>query len=268
MTVILPRIVQVSVGLAGAVGRQWDQRMYIKGEIKRSSGSTPNKAKIEIYNLAPASLVLLEQPKLVMQVAVGEGVPGTIFYGEIDKSGVRTKISHPNQITTIKATDGRRTMQEAYFAGSYPAGTTRTQIRTDALAANAVPLGYVAPLPERVYQAPVAFGGRLQDVLDELYLGEPAGWSLQAGAFTLLLDDVPGPGNALIVSAATGMIGSPERTDKGAKVSTSQIGAIAPGRPFVIASRVVNGQYKATSVTDKFDTELEWQSNLVGTVIK
>lgn len=268
MTVIQPRIVQVSIGPPGAQGRMWDEQMYIKGEVKRTVGRTPNKATIEIYNLAPASLLFLEQPGMTMQVAVGQGVPSTLFFGDLDKAGVRTKVSHPNQVTTIKATDGKRAMLDGYFDASYPAGTTRTQIRTDVLAANAVPLGYVAPLPERVYQAAVAFGGTMADVLDELYAGEAAGWSLQAGTFTLLLDDVPGPGNALTVSASTGMIGSPERTDKGVKVSTSQLGAVAPGNPFTITSRMVNGSYKAGAVTDKFDTELEWQADLVGTVIK
>lgn len=265
MTVILPRIVQIDVGLSGAIGRSWNQEFYIRGEVKRSGGRTPNSAKIEIYNLAPPSLLFLEQPLLQMTVSVGTAAPRVIFHGGIKKGGVRTKIAHPNQVTTIEAQDGGRIMQSAYFAGSYPAGTTRSQILTDALAANAIGRGHVAALPERVYQAATAYAAPLPDVLDELYSGEPVEWSLQSRIFTLLHDDQPTPGNALAISTATGMIGSPERTDKGVKVSTVQCGLTAPGAPFAVTSRLVNGSYKCSAVTDRFDTEGEWQADLIGT---
>jgi hypothetical protein len=267
MTVIAPRIVQIAVGVAGAVGREWDQRFYIKGTVTRTAGKTPNKAKVEIYNLSPASLQFLETPNMVLQVRAGETIPGTLFYGDIEKTGVRTKVMHPNQVTTITATDGGRIFQDAYFTGSYPAGTTRTQILTDALAANAIATGHIATLPERVYQAATGYSAPLPDVLDELYAGEPAAWSIQRNAFTLLHDDLPAPGNAPVISVPTGMIGSPERTDKGVKAETNQLGAFAPGTPFVIKSRLVNGTFKTSKVVDAFDTELEWAAKLTGTVL-
>jgi len=265
---IAPRIVQIDVGLAGATGRTWDRSLYIKGDVKRTAGRTPNTAKIELYNLSPASLQFLETPLLKMQVRIGTTIPNVIFFGGITKGGVRTKVAHPNQITTIDAADGGTILQSAYFAGSYPAGTSRTQILADALAANGVGRGHVAALPERVYQAATAYAAPLPDVLDELYAGEPVEWSLQSRVFTLLHDDLPVPGNALIVSTATGMIGSPDRADKGVKVSTDQCGVVAPGGPFQVASRLINGNHKATSVHDVFDTELQWQANLIGTALK
>lgn len=268
MTILQPHIVQVAVGPPGAVGREWDQRFYITGEVKKTNGSTPNEAKVEIYNLSPASLQFLETPNMVLQVRAGLTIPSTLFYGDIVKGGVKTKIAHPNQVTTITAKDGKRTFQTAYFTASYPAGTTRTQILTDALAANAVPLGYVGTLPERVYQAAVAFADPLPDVLDELYEGEEAEWSLQGGAFTLLPDALPTPGNAVLVSAQTGMIGSPERTDKGAKVKTTQLGAFAPGKPFTIQSKLINGEYRTVSATDMFDTETRWEVSVTGTELR
>jgi hypothetical protein len=268
VTVIQPRILTVSVGPPGSTGRLWDQRLYIKAEIDRVVGSSPNKARIQIYNLAPASLVYLEQPGHVLQVQIGSPTPSTVFYGELRKSGVKTEVQHPNQVTTLEAKDGLTPIRDGYFTGSYPAGTTRTQIRTDALAASAVPLGYVAPLPERTYQAPVIFAAPLREVLDELYSGEPAAWSLQGGAFTLILDDVPRVGNAPVISAATGMIGSPKRATKGISVKWSNVGAVSPGTGFGLTSRLISGNYKAASVKTRADTELLWEDEIVGTVLK
>jgi len=260
---IAPRIVQIDVGLPGTIGRKWS-RLYIAFDIERTAGSTPNKAKVEIYNLAPASLTFLETPGMALHVLAGETVPGSLFYGALRKGGVKTKVSHPNQITTLEATDGKLIMQTGTFAGSYPAGTTRTQVLSDLLAANAIARGYIAPIPERVYQAPPTFGGSVDEVLDELYSGEQASWSLQDGAFQLLALGQAMPGNAPIISVPSGMIGSPERADKGVKVSTSQLGAVRPGGGFAIKSRMISGAFRCTSAHDKGDTELLWQSDLVG----
>ena len=264
MTVIEPRVVQVAVGPPGAEGRLWDQSLYISGTVERTSGSTPNKAKIQIYNLAPASLAYLEKPGHVMQVRVGETVPTSIFYGELRASGIKTALKHPDLVTSLEATDGRSIMQSGWFTGSYPANTTRSQILTDVLAQNGIARGYVAPLAERTYQAPTMWADRVDAVLDELYLGELAEWSLQGGRFYLLLDDTPAPGNAPVISAKTGMIGSPERTDKGVKVDFGQVGAVVPCGPFSLVSRLVSGSYKAIKITTEFDTELKWQDKITG----
>lgn len=266
--IIQPRHTIVTVGPPGAIGRSWNQELYIKGSVERTAAGTPNKAKIELYNLNSVSLAYLEKPGQVLHVQVGAPQPSTIFYGELRKRGIKTSIKHPNQVTTLEATDGQRIMQEGYFSGSYPAGTTVTQIRTDALAANAVALGYACPLPERVYQGAVAFADTLPNVLDELYAGQPVSWSIQGGRFELLHDDLPRPGNALVISAQTCMIGSPERTDKGVKVKISQLGVARPGQPIAIQSRLVSGTYRVTKAVANWDTELQWEDDLIATVIK
>lgn len=268
MTVIAPKILQVSIGPPASPGRMWDQSLYIKAQITRTAGSTPNKAKVEIYNLAPASVAYIERPGNVLQIRAGETVPGTLFYGELRTSGIRTSIKHPNQITELKATDGLRLMQTGYFIGSYPAGTTRSQIVADVLAQNAVARGYVAPIPERTYHAPIMLSNPIAEVLDELYTGESADWSIQDARFNLLLDGQTLPGNAPIVSAETGMIGSPERTDKGIKVKFGAVGVVRPGGGFVLKSRLTSGTYKAAKIVTDIDTELKWEDSITGTVIK
>lgn len=268
MTVIAPRILQVSVGPPGTPGRMWDQSLYIHAKIERTASSTPNKATVELYNLAPLSISYLERPGHVLQVRAGETIPGTLFFGELRASGIKTAVKHPNQVTTLKATDGKRIMQTGHFSGSYPAGTTRSQIVADVLAQNAIARGYVGPLPERVYHAPIMLSAPVDAVLDELYTGEPASWAIHSGRFVLLLDAEAMPGNAPIVSAETGMMGSPERSDKGVKVKTGAVGTVQPGGPFVLNSRLSKGTFKAIKVSTDIDTELKWEDTIMGKALK
>jgi len=268
VTIIEPRYTTVTVGPSGGVGRSWTQDFYINCEVERSGASTPNKAKVELYNLTMESIAYLETPGQVLHVQVGQGSPNTIFYGELRSKGISSQLKQPNRITTLEATDGQAIMQSGYFAGSYPAGTTRSQILVDVLAAGAIPRGYVHPLAERTYQASTAYAAPIWAVLDELYSGEPATWSIQGGKFQLTHDDIARPGNALVISAATGMIGSPERTDRGIKVATSQLGVASPGSLISVQSTLITGSYKVTKATARWDTELKWEDELVAMVIK
>lgn len=269
VAVIQPRVVQVAVGPPGGTALEWSQ-LYISFTVEESTGRTPNKAKVDIYNLSTHSLQWLEQPGQVMQVFAGDSTtPPEIFQGDLNRGKVVTKRAPPNYITTLEAQDGKRVMQGGYFEGSYPAGTTRTKIRVDVLAANGIATGHVGTLPERVYEAPPSFSAPMREVLDELYAGELAQWSIQRGVFQLVALGQPLPGNAPVISSGTGMIGSPDRTDKGVKVSIRGMApGTFPGGAFVISSRVWGGQARITKLTRKGDSYgKQWQTDLVGVPI-
>jgi len=265
MVTIPPRLVKVIVGpRVGGVAREWAD-LFMTFKVSASTGKTPNKAAVEIYNLNAASLQWLEQPEQTLQVLAGETIPSSIFFGDLLTGKVRTKRSGADYITTLEAQDGKRVLQLGYFVGSYGAGTTRSQILTDALSANGITVGYVHPLPERIYEAGASYSEPLESVLDDLYAGEVATWSIQDGRFQLVGLGQPVPGTAPIISAQTGMIGSPERTDKGVKVSVDLAPALKPGGGFVVQSRFWSGSARITALDHVGDREgKKWQTDLVG----
>lgn len=261
-----PRLVRVAVGpIVGGVAREWTEKLYITFAVEKTTGKTPNKAKVEIYNLNAASKQWLEQPEQNMQVLAGVGVPSMLFFGELLKGKVNTERKAGDWITTLEAQDGKRILQTGWFTGGYPAGATRSQILTDALAANAVRRGYMVPLPERVYESAPSYSAPLESVLDELYAGENATWSIQGGLFQLvgLGQQIPGP--APVISSATGMIGDPKRSDKGVEVSAILRPELEPGGGFVVQSKTWSGSARITKIGQHGDTDgQKWQSDLVG----
>lgn len=267
MVIPLPkRNIRVIVGPeSGGVAREWS-KVFVDFAVSKVLGKAPNTATINLYNLGQESLTWLESPGHMVQLLAGAEVPGMVFYGEINaKRGVETKRQGADIVTTIKAQDGKRVIQSGYFTGSYPPGVTRTQILTDALAAEGIASGYMHPLPERTYEAGASFSAPLHKVLDELYAGEIATWSVQNKVFQLVALGAPVAGTAPIISESTGMIGAPERTIKGVKVSTLLDGTLEPGGGFVVSAAKWSGSAKITKLDHRGDTDgRQWQTDLVG----
>lgn len=268
MTTILPRIVEVRVGLAGQTGRAW-RDLFIQAKVMRVLGSTPNKAEVKLYNLNATSIKTLQVPNSTIQVLAGESVPGAIFTGDIDQNSVSTTRQGPDIVTTVKATDGRRIYRDTRFVASYPRLTTRTQVLTDVIATMRIARGYIAPLPERVYQTARYYVAPARHVLDQLFAPDRAVWSIQSGALQVLKAGEAAPGNAPVLSEATGMIGIPKKDKNGIQVKSLFLSAAKPGSPFVVQSKFRGGDYKASKVTHTVDSDGgAWETDLVGVPLR
>jgi hypothetical protein len=254
--------ISVSVAPAGTVGLSWSD-LYIKANIELTAGRSPNKAKVEIYNLSQGSLEYLNIPGQVMQVLAGTDRLDQIFYGDLSRKSVETKVAEPNQVTTINAADGQRIFRDRYWVASYPAGTTRSQVLADLLAQNAIARGYISPaIPELTNPSSWAFAGLVRDALDQLY--PEAKWSIQRNTLHLVY---PGetPLNTVVVTPQTGLLGSPEKTDKGMKCKLIFDAQVTPGMGLSVTSRLMSGLYRVTKVTHDLDTEMAtWETSAVG----
>jgi len=261
------RIVQVRVGPPAGPGRLWDNStVYAEFEVEKVGGRTPNKAKVSLYNLAPGSLQALEQPGQVMQLLAGKTTASSLFYGDIASGQIKTRVQAPDQVTEISAADGQRIFRDAFFSASYPGGTARSVILTDVLAAGNLVRGFIDPaIPDRVYATETAFCAPVRDILTELYAPDGAIWSIQENRLTVLALGGSLPGNAALISAATGMIGSPERTDKGISVSYILVPEIGPGSLIQLRSRTVTGNFRVSKIVHTGNSwGTVWESKISG----
>lgn len=267
MTALPERIVKVSVGPAAGVGRSWQNPLFIEFDVIRTTGRNPNKANVNIYNLSDESRQWLEQPNQVVQILAGETIPGQIFLGDIARRGVTTKIAKEDKIIGIKAADGRRKWRDSIFSQSYPPNISRDVILKDVIAAIGLPTGYVATLPAKQFAGGYAAVGWARDILTDI-LGTDATWSIQDGAIQIVLTGQQLPGNAVVINAQTGMIGSPERTDKGVNVTTILTRQIAPGGGVRIESKIFTGDLKVAKAHHKGNSHGKvWQTQVTGVPI-
>lgn len=252
MSRIPQRVIETRIGPPGGAALAF-RELFQTVKVKKGNGGTPNKATITIHNLSQGTLAALERPGFVVQVLAGLDIPTPIFTGDIGRRSMKTKIAGGNtRITTIEATDGRRRYRDAKFSASYPAGTTRDAILPDILASLVLPVGPLPILPPNNFPAGWAFAGRSRSALSVL-LDDDAIWSIQDGAIMIVLAGQLAPGNAVLISPATGMRGTPERTKKGLKVVNALIPNARIGLPVVVQSREVQGSYRAATVDHDID---------------
>jgi hypothetical protein len=261
---IQPRIVRVAVGLPGGAGRQWSD-LYIEAEIEKTNARDPSKAEVRLHNLSLDSLLWLENPGQQIQILAGEGVPSQVFLGDLDTKSVKTMISGVDQTTTINGQDGLRKIRNTTFSRSYPPATSSSLILADIIAAMGIPIGYQPPsLPVIVYQNGWAFAGRIKHALTQVLSSLAAFWFVRDGTLIIMFGGAT-PGNAVLVSAATGMLGSPERTDKGLSVKLLLNPSVSPGGLLTVQSYYVSGSYRATKVIHRLDSRGQvWETEVEG----
>lgn len=195
--------------------------MRVVFQTHHADYETPNHADIRVYNLAEetARRIKREFTSVVLQAGYGDTL-GVIFSGQVRQ----VRLGRENGADTyldILASDGDRAYNYATVNTTLAAGATaKDQMRAaqDAMAAQGVDAG---ELPELV--APILPRGRVMYGMARRHMRDAAeatgsSWSIQDGKSQVVSVQGYLPGEAVILTSATGLIGQPEQTNEGIKV--------------------------------------------------
>lgn len=262
------RVVEVLIGPRGQNGRLF-RDLRISFKIEKSLESTPNQAVIEIYNLSKESRSLVEQQGSIIQLRAGYGETAKILYlGDIART--TTKRSGPDIITAIEAGDGEFAYQNATVNLSLGPGAKYSQV----FSAIGSKLGLAQGIqkisnPNDQFQQGYAFSGMARDALDIITEKQGLEWSSQDGQLQVLPADETTDETVVVLSPATGLVGSPFKTkilrpdlarvgkgkeEAGVKVTSLLNPEIRPGRRIKVDAEFVKGTFKVEKVTHAGDT--------------
>jgi hypothetical protein len=107
--------------------------------------------------------------------------------------------------------------------------------------------------------------GNARDVLSRVALNNGADWSVQDGELIMVPTDKVLPGEAVLLSQETGMIGSPEATDNGLELKCLCNPALKVGGLVRVQSLLdyFNGDYKIVHLQHKGDAiGGDWRTEL------
>jgi hypothetical protein len=180
---------------------------------------SPNNANIRVYNLSPSLIKSIkgEFSRVRVQAGYGDNF-GLIFEGSIRQY----RIGRENMTDTyldILAADGDEAYNFAMVSQSMAAGSTgmdRIQAVILAMKKQGVDLGKVV-VPDFGGTNPrgkVLWGLGKQLMRDEVRSVE-ATWSIQNGKVNIIALDKYLPGQAVVLTSSTGLIGRPEQTQDG-----------------------------------------------------
>lgn len=221
----------------------------------------PNACSVRIYNLAPQTRADLQQLPLVAFLEAGYrlGDVRRIFSGDVRTS--RSERSGPTYTLDLEISDGYRAWRGASFQRSYRRNVPAVEVLRDCARACglALPAGVEAASALR-RQLPAGYvgdGGAVQQ-LERLLAGFGFSMSITDGALEVVPDGGVRPGEALLVSAETGLVGSPKIDPKGVKTGVTFRKVLDPliyPRSLVkLVSQDVNGLFRVGKVQRKGDT--------------
>lgn len=240
--------------------------LRIRFEIIKSLSSAPNPATIHIYNLNESHRNAIASKQFNKAIlSVGYENIRDIYMGDIIEP--RTIREDLDFITEVLCGDGWTAYTRSVISNTLRAGATDADILK---AAQSTMLGIdsgVVELPkDRVLPRSKVMMGNSRDVLTKIAKNNNADWSVQDGRLIILpKDKVLADNEGFVISQSTGMIGTPEKTDDGLKVTCSLNPAMRIGGLVSIESIIneYSGGYKIAELTHSGDVmESTWHTTI------
>ena len=224
MTRATRNVAHVAIGPAASSGalklRAWKD-LHIRWSYRADRDLRPNDLEIEMFNLSPESRAELdrfddEDAELLVVLFAGGDTDAPPEVAIADIVDVQHTRKGPDVITTIEAGEGERSYTDSHISVSMMPGATIENILdevTRVYAAGGVTIdrSRLNDLPQVRRLRGFSYEGRTSDVLEELTAELGISASVQGGKLSLSSDTPPATLRAVLVSAETGMIGTPKR---------------------------------------------------------
>lgn len=195
--------------------------LRVQFEVNQSDFETPNHAKIRIFNLAAetASKIKKEFTQVTLQAGYQHGAYGVIFDGTIKQVRIG-RTSQTDTYVDIFAADGDESYNFGVSARSIAAGTSpEDQVKMIAqdMGAKTGTVIFDTGLQDNI-RGKVAYGMSRSYLRNMARTGKSS-WSIQNGKIVITPLTGYTEGEVIVLNSNTGMVGLPEQTEEGIKVT-------------------------------------------------
>ena len=247
------RRVRVSVGQPGQRGRAIEG-LRVTFRVERDLGREPNRADLSIYNPAPETIRAFQEPGAVCRLEAGYGdALGVLFLGRVDRAVSTSR--GVDVVLQVEAQDGGTRLRGAEITESFSPGTDLRSVYAALARALGLPLGAQAEIPRVSIRRGLVLSGPVADALDLVSRSVGLVWSVQDDEIQIIAGDAESATlasdtgeSAPLLSASSGLIGSPSQTDTGVELEVLLDPRIRPGRRFVLQSEALSGVYRCESL--------------------
>ena len=187
--------------------------------VKKADAETPNSAEIRIYNMAQntAQRIKKEFDRVILQAGYNSNF-GVIFDGNI-KQVMSGRENNTDTFVDIFAGDGDDAYNFAIVSQTLAAGSTQkqqVQVCADSFAAHGTGKGYIGGdfSGTKLPRGKVMYG-MARDYLRRAAATTGTSWSVQDGKLQFVERGGLLPGQAVVLTSKSGLIGTPEQTNDG-----------------------------------------------------
>ncbi len=280
------RVWELEIGPAGGQGRIWQgspqNGLRIEAKVEKTGSSTPNKLTLSILNLSPDSRHWIEGydpntwairlsagyqaegPRLIFtgNLALASSDKGTLSLASGKALSSMSKRQGPDWITSLEGRDGLRAYKAVVLSKTLAKGVSEEAVVREVAKAMGVTIGKLQGFPKGAkFDRGRTLCGAASAELDSLCKTHSLRWSIQDGVLQILPVATALGSIATVLSASSGLISSPERTETGVKVTSLMRPDLNPGSLIEVQAKDLSGLYVAENVTHDLDSyEQRWYS--------
>jgi len=249
------------------VGTQDISKLAIEFSVKKSlKPGTPNSCDLKVRNLSEDTRLYFGMlgPSIPVTLSAGYADPvgmSVLFQGTV-RGSLPAVTEGPDIVSHLSSGDKAHALAQSRINTNFAAGTSPQQVIQSIAAAMGVGVGNIGHAVQVLGAKGVAsmfsgagISGKASYWLNNLCKSSNLEWSVQNGALQFLEKNKPLNATAIILSASTGLLGSPSVDNKGVvQCSALLIPGLTPGRLVSIQAKSLQGVFRI------FETEAEGQS--------
>lgn len=205
----------------GAATKNQPVPLHIAFSVEKSEKESANTAKVDIWNLNKEHLSVLETKDCCVAVRAGYGDRLSLIFSGIVTT-CTTEMDQADRKTSIELVDNLVELRDTYVSVSYSGKVSWKKIFDDVAAQMGVAISYAYDAKFIEVANGFSFVGKAKDILSKGCNCCKLSWSLQNGVL-----QVKRPGGVMsnevyVLSAETGLLGTPARVNESASESTSE----------------------------------------------
>ena len=283
MTQLFNRKYKLTVGESGGQGKQFDE-LNIRFKVELTGDSAPNKAEIEIFNLSSDSRNYVAKNDLAIILEAGyEKNFGRIFAGfttfthqtkgtsrkddEIRRGIEQRRKNDSDWISKIEADDGVKALKHFIIISLSDDNLTELGVLNkvvDKLNETVkVSKGVLTGVKGIKINHGKAYTGTFKSIMDSICDKQKLQWHIFGGVLNVYPIGEALNQDAIKLDYSSGLVGSPEPTEKGYKFSSLLRHEIVPGSLIEVEAEQVKGRFVVANVTHAGEYEFSTQWNTV-----
>lgn len=225
----------------------------IEFESEFATSGKPNMATVRLYNPSQATIDAASvktdvngrriPPYPIVLVDAGYGLDiGQVIVGEAYTSNI--KRTAPDVILEFKVSDATAKWRESWVSKTYAKFSDAKEILYDITESVGVTPYSIRLGQPRTFEKPISFNESLTSAIARMCKETKSKYFISQGRFVVEPIDDPGKKTLVLLSPETGLIGSPERTDKGIKCQCLFNYRLGAGDTIALRSRDIQGNYR------------------------
>lgn len=211
------RTYRLLVGKPGSEGHEIKPPFHITFDVVKDASENPNSAQVRIWNLAKDKRTAYEEPDMHVLLYAGyEEEDGATLLASGEITSAYSYKDEGDIITELEFIDGWLAVRDTAVSLGYASGVSASTIIKDTAQQMGLSLD-MQDVPDRTWTHGLSFYGAAHELLSKVVRGTGLEWSIQNGVLLIVESGKPKKGTGFVLNAGSGLIGSPQRTRKGAQ---------------------------------------------------